>query len=249
MESKNKMESPLSFPEKGIESFTLRLKELIGDGSLRSFANAIQASEGGVRKWFTNDTKPSFDKIVRISRLYGVKLEWLATGEGEKFSVAKNKDAINEDLTSFITVTGDDFTEDFALIPGYHIAVSAGHGELPRNEPIRRRLAFRRKWLSYRGLNSENLAVVFTKGDSMEPTIHNGNSLLVDLSNKKLTEGAIFVLRFGDDLYAKRLQKHFNGGVKLISDNKEYDELVVSPQEIEQLQIVGKVVWVGKDLY
>lgn len=75
-------ESSLSY---GIESFTIRIKELMGDKSLRSFALSIDASEGGVRKWFTQGTIPSFDKMVRIARLHNVNLDWLCTGEGPKF--------------------------------------------------------------------------------------------------------------------------------------------------------------------
>ena len=83
----------------------------------------------------------------------------------------------------------------------------------------------------------------------MEPTIHSGNTLLVDLSDKLLSDGSIYVLRVGDNLFAKRLQQRFDGTVELISDNKEYKDQVVKPDELDQLQIIGKVVWIGKDLY
>ena len=55
-------------------------------------------------------------------------------------------------------------------------------------------------------------------------------------------------MRLGEELYAKRLQQYLDGSVRLISDNKEYVEQVVKPNELEQLEIIGKVVWIGKDL-
>lgn len=146
-------------------------------------------------------------------------------------------------------VAVEEFNEEYVLIPGYHISVSAGHGIVSDSEPIRRQLAFRRKWISFRKLNPAKLAVVFAIGDSMEPTIHSGNTLLVDLSDKLLSDGSIYVLRVGDNLFAKRLQQRFDGTVELISDNKEYKDQVVKPDELDQLQIIGKVVWIGKDLY
>jgi phage repressor protein C with HTH and peptisase S24 domain len=240
-----KKESKLSFPEKGIESFIVRLKELLGEGSLRSFAQAIDASEGGVRKWFTNSTKPAFDKVVKISRLYKVNLEWLATGEGPKYPGEQSPTTVSET----VVITSNEFTEDYSLIPGYHILVSTGHGELNQDEEVTRHLAFRNKWLRYRGFEASSLSVVFAHGDSMEPTIQNNNSLLVNVDDSKLTDGSIFVLRFGDELYAKRLQKRFDGSVELISDNKEYNNQIVNVDEIEKLHIIGKVVWIGKDLY
>lgn len=83
----------------------------------------------------------------------------------------------------------------------------------------------------------------------MEPTIHNGDSILVDTSKTALVDGSIFVLRLGDDLYAKRLQKRFDGGVEIISDNKEYSTQVVPREMLESLAIIGKVIWVGKDIH
>lgn len=59
----------------------------------------------------------------------------------------------------------------------------------------------------------------------------------------------IYVLRFGDELYAKRLQKRFDGSIELISDNKEYKDQIVKTDELDQLAIIGKVVWIGKDLH
>ncbi len=236
-----KKESALSFPANGVESFAERLKELMADESLRSFAISIDASEGGVRKWFTQGTKPSFDKMVRIARLYGVHLEWLCTGEGPKLLAEKT-------ASELAICPSDEFNEEYALIDGFHAQVSAGHGAVWDNEKVRRKLAFRTKWLRYRGLHPEDLRVVFAKGDSMEPTIHTGDSILVDITVNKITDGSIFVLRLGDELYAKRLQKHIDGSVTIISDNKEYKEQVVSAADLPMLNIVGKVVWIGKDV-
>ncbi len=248
-DSKEKIRTLRPFPLEGIGRFSERLSLLMENESLRSFSRKVEISDGTIRKYLEN-SEPSLTRLVLIAHNCGVNVDWLATGRGE-MSADAVKEVTSDSLADCpcVTVTGDDFTEEFALIPGYHISVSTGHGELARNESIKRRLAFRIKWLKFRNLNISSLAIVFAKGDSMEPTIHNGNSLLIDLADTKPTEGSIFVLRFGDELYAKRLQKHFNGGVKLISDNKEYDDQLVRPEEIEQLQIVGKVIWVGKDLY
>lgn len=236
----------LSFPTEGIESFPERLKELMGNKSIRSFGEEIDASEGGIRKWLNNTSRPSFDKVVRIARQYNVNLEWLSTGEGSKYPEESSPE-ISE--MGSIIIDCDEFKEEYALIPGYHVRVSTGHGALNDDNPVKRHLAFRRKWLQYRKLNEKDLAVVFAGGDSMEPTIHNNNTILVDVSDVQLKDSSIYVLRFGDELYAKRLQQCFDGSVLLISDNKEYSDQVIKPDELEQLNIIGKVVWIGKDLH
>ena len=171
---------------------------------------------------------PQIDVAYKIAKILGVSLDELISG----------------------SLTAPSMSDEYAFIPVYSVKVSAGHGFAnDDDENIVRRLAFRKNWLNFRGLKESNLALVMTQGDSMEPTLHSGNSLLIDTSNKSLTDGCIYVIRVGSELYAKRLQKQFNGGVRLISDNKEYDDQLVQPDEVDQLQIVGKVVWVGKDLY
>lgn len=222
----------LSTSKNEVESFYLRLKELIGDKSISAFGQLIDASEGGIRKWLNNTSKPSFDKVVRIADECKVDLEWLATGKGDKS--LKTNSINNED--------------EYAFVPVYNVKVSTGHGITNKNETIKRHLAFRKRWLQFRNLQPSDLAVVYASGDSMEPTIHSNNSLLVDTSQTSLKDGCIYVLRIGDDLFAKRLQKGIDGSVILISDNKEYETQRIEQDKIELLNIIGKVVWMGKDL-
>ncbi|KGJ86410.1 LexA family transcriptional regulator [Colwellia psychrerythraea] len=238
----------VSFPDNEKETFSMRLEQAIGTTSIRMFANAIDISEGALRKYLKGISLPQIDKAMLIAKEAGVSLNWLITGEGSKDTGNQSKPK-SDFSYGCATVSVEEFNEEYALIPGYHISVSTGHGALNNEAEVKRQLAFRSKWLRYRKLNPNDLAVVFAKGDSMEPTINSGNTILVDLSNKKLTEGSIYVLRLGEDLYAKRLQQRFDGSIELISDNKEYITQTVKPDELEQLEIIGKVVWIGKDLY
>lgn len=174
----------------------------------------------------------------------GINANWLLTGDGSMHIGEVQKES---NIVEAVEVV--EFNEDFALIPNYHVSVSAGYGSLNNDDPSKHHLAFRRSWLRSRNLNPKDLVVVFASGDSMEPTINNGNTILVDMSDTLLKDGSIYVLRFGEHLYAKRLQQRFDGSVCLKSDNKEYDDQIVRKDELEQLAIIGKVVWIGKDLH
>lgn len=141
-----------------------------------------------------------------------------------------------------------DFTEEFALIPGYRIQVSAGHGSLnPDQLEPTRHLAFRRKWLKYRGFKEKDLAIVWAKGDSMEPTIHNNDTLVVNMARKKPSDGHIYIFRNGDELFVKRYQSML-GTWRLISDNSFYSDLDIPKEEQHQFEVVGQVVHIAKDL-
>ena len=223
--------------------FKNRLESIIGTESARSFALRAGMADTTLRQYLNGRSEPNMSQLIKIADTAGVRIDWLATGRGPKEDVqdeSLNPDGLDKAL----------FEEEYALIDGYHIAVSAGHGAFNDQHEVKRKLAFRRKWLKFRQLNPDNLAVVFAKGDSMEPTIHSGDSILVDLSRNQIQDGGLFVLRLGDELYAKRLQKRVDGGVNIISDNKTgYETLSVLPNELDSLSIIGKVVWLGHDFF
>lgn len=138
--------------------------------------------------------------------------------------------------------------KEFAMIPGYNIQVSAGHGAINGEEQPTRYLAFRHKWLKYRGFNENNLVVVFAKGDSMEPTITNNNSLLIHTKIESILDGGIYVIRQDDTLLVKRVQRLLDGNLKLISDNTAYEPMVLTKDSFESLDVIGQVVWIAKDI-
>ncbi|MDO6497360.1 LexA family transcriptional regulator [Photobacterium sanguinicancri] len=254
----NKISDPIHAD--GIGSLSGRLQELLGSQSVRSFAQGIGVSETAVRKYLKGAI-PGLDIAIKIASQSGVQLEWFATGNGDKYLQgsfeyqAKVKSLENNEINVISDVSNEkntlnikDFHEEFVLVPGYHIQVSAGNGTCAIDAPIKRYLAFRRKYIKYKGLDSNKLAVVFVKGDSMEPTIKDNDSLLIDLSCTNPIDGKLFVVRLGDELYAKRVQKSYDGSIRLISDNKDYQPIEVPKSELAELCIIGRVVQRATDL-
>lgn len=141
-----------------------------------------------------------------------------------------------------------ELSQEYALIPGYSVQVAAGAGAFPIDEQPTRRLAFRRKWLRFRGLNEKDLVLVFAKGDSMEPTISDNNTVMIDTSQRELTDGAIYVIRTDHHLIVKRVQTLLGNAVLLLSDNQAYQPIEVKMSEVQDLEVIGRVVWIGKDV-
>tara|TARA_B110000211_G_scaffold15953_1_gene16659 strand:- start:249 stop:899 length:651 start_codon:yes stop_codon:yes gene_type:complete len=211
-----------------------RISKAIGD-NVSAFSRESGLGESLLRQYIAG-SKPGLDKAAAIAKAGKVNLLWLATGEGPMSMSADTNASVQSELS------------DFALIPGYNVQVSAGNGSIPVNEEPTRRLAFRHRWLKYRGLNEKDLVMVFTKGDSMEPTIADNNTLMVDTSDTDPQDGGIYVIRNDGHLLVKRTQIAPGQGVWLISDNKEYDKLLVQFDKTEDLEVIGKVVWIGKDI-
>ena len=90
---------------------------------------------------------------------------------------------------------------------------------------------------------------MFAKGDSMEPTISDNNTIMVDTSDAVPQDGRMYVIRVDGHLLVKRTQIVPGQGVQLLSDNKDYPPMLVKMIEgDESIQFIGRVVWIGKDV-
>ena len=88
----------------------------------------------------------------------------------------------------------------------------------------------------------EQLIALRSAGASMEPTIRNGDLLVLDRSAVDPQEGRIFVLRTGAGLVVKRL-KRTDGVWLMASDNAEF-----SPRPMAGVdRVLGRVVWFGPE--
>ena len=79
----------------------------------------------------------------------------------------------------------------------------------------------------------------------MEPTIRNGDNILIDMTSREILDGEIYAIRDGEALMIKRLQRQLGGKVRMISDNALYP---VIDAPMADLDVVGKVVWRGSML-
>lgn len=140
--------------------------------------------------------------------------------------------------------------EDYAFVPLYDVRASAGNGHPVEHELIKGTLAFQREWLRSKGLAVKNLSVIYAMGKSMEPRINDGDVLLVDASQRDIKDGKVYAIRWHGELRIKRLVRDYDGSVRIISDNKspDYPEQHVPADALDQMEIIGRVVWMGGDL-
>jgi len=102
-------------------------------------------------------------------------------------------------------------------------------------------LSFSRAWLrNFTAASPEELVWSEGLGDSMFPTIHDRDLVLIDLSQKTpYMADAIWAFAFGQVGMIKRLRPMPDGTIKIMSDNPN-----VQPETAvdDELHIVGKVV-------
>ncbi len=138
---------------------------------------------------------------------------------------------------------------ELALVPILDVEASAGHGALAEMESKSAQFGFDEKWL--RRLTSSkasNLSIIGVLGDSMEPTLHDGDEVMIDLADgqARLRDG-IYVLRMDDMLSVKRIAIEPQGKrVSVLSDNPTFPSW--PGLERRALNIVGRVLWFGRAL-
>ena len=86
--------------------------------------------------------------------------------------------------------------------------------------------------------NPSNIKMLRVQGDSMQPTINEGDFVWVDISNNFVGSDGIYLIRMATGLAVKRLQAGLSN-VVIKSDNPTYSDITA---EVGELKIIGKVV-------
>lgn len=192
-----------------------------------------------------------------------VRPEFLQTGEGDVFQPSKRAPEVNMPPMDWRPgdPTGLDeggqyrktksapplLTEDFITVPRYDVEACAGHGAVIHSEQIVDHLAFRADWVRHAlGVQQSDLALISVKGDSMEPTLSNGDLILLDMHQGKIEDNAIYALQHNGTLLVKRIQRRMDGSVVVSSDNPRYEAETIGAEGVGALRVVGRVVWAGR---
>jgi hypothetical protein len=126
------------------------------------------------------------------------------------------------------------------------VGASAGPGAIPDDESARGHIAFDPLWLKRVAADPKQLSLIRVEGDSMAPTLADGDEILVDRgdASERLRDG-IYVLRIEDSLVVKRVAPQPDGrALSIRSDNADYPSWpACDPATVE---VVGRVVWVGR---
>lgn len=138
-------------------------------------------------------------------------------------------------------------TGAMTAVPRLDVGASAGAGAFGADERARSYLAFDPLWLRKLGAGDpRQLSIIRVEGDSMEPTLADGDEILVDRCETadRLRDG-IYVLRLDDALMVKRVALNpASRRVSVTSDNEAYPGWPdCDPASID---IIGRVVWAGR---
>ncbi len=130
-------------------------------------------------------------------------------------------------------------SSEWSDVPRLALGASAGPGRVVGDERPFGAFRFSTRWLRGQGFDPAALSAIAVTGDSMEPTLRDGDEILVDRTPRPLRDG-IHVVRVDDALLVKRIDAGRAGMVTLLSDNPAYRPIELEPAA---LAVIGRVVW------
>lgn len=234
--------APVRF--EGVNSAALDLRERIRSAVQNAGGYSAVADKPGLPgrtlSRLLAGQEPKMSHVVDLASATSVRIEWLVTGTGPMHASER--------------IVG----QDVAMPPGQALAVPAGTVLIDRHDAraaagrngvlsdtaVIERVLFSEAWVR-RVLrrNPGNLALLEAFGDSMEPTIADGDVIMIDVVVDDLVSGRIYVVDLSGELLVKRIQRRVNGSLLVLSDNPRYPPEEVSAADAHHLRLVGEVVW------
>lgn len=205
-------------------------------------AKAVGVSQQAVMELESGRAKGT-KHCAKFARALGQDPLWLETGDGRMREAAKAKRQARSDAPDVLSEAAN--YERIAIVD---IRTSSGRGALGDGERTAGFSLFATDWLrSLTPTPFSQLAVVLVTGDSMEPTLHNGDHALIDTSQLNLRREGIYVLRIDETLMIKRVTMHpTTKRVTIGTDNVRYQ--TYEDLDAGNVEALGRVIWIGHAL-
>lgn len=129
---------------------------------------------------------------------------------------------------------------DLVPVKMYDIEAAAGAGRSFEGEPVQTILQFPKSELAEQGLDPAQIVGVKVRGDSMLGTLDDGDWVLVNRGNRDPKQEGVFLLLVSGERRIKRVQRLAGGALYLISDNELYQPEMIKPQDMGDLEILGR---------
>ncbi len=137
--------------------------------------------------------------------------------------------------------------EQFDTVARYDVAGAAGDGMLNLDDPPIDHLAFSKRWLAQNGISAGDSLLINVRGDSMEPSLYDGDLVMIDRRKTHIRSGQIYAFRDGDTLRIKRIEIIPGTALILRSDNPKHPPEHRTGEAMNAVSenILGQIVWSG----
>jgi hypothetical protein len=245
--------------ENPYEPHLQRVMQAWGVNNLPQLAVAIGIGENTVRNWHKRKRVPL--EVIRQAANHSKRpIEWFL-GDQKNLEQQANYSAKNNAPPGHLpdaNIVSDNhkpWLQDYAEgntqpygIPVFDLGVSAGmgHGMQPGLHALDASIevyftpAYMRRHF---GRSGNGFAMVYVKGDSMQPTLFDGDEIVVDTRVQRVDRDGIYVFMLRGDIKVKRMQVKLDGSLLVKSDNGAYETEHVGAGQADTFQVQGRLVW------
>lgn len=225
------------------ERLTIAMRERgVTQGAL---ANAVGMSQPSVWKLVSGGAKGS-RKTVQIAKYLGVRPEWLSDGAGDMrdSDVNEPQNIRESSLKVAVWEDMDRDPEEFVEIPLLNVSLSAGNGSCELEESSDFALVFRRYYLKKMGVPASAAKLVRVSGQSMEPTLNDGDIVGVNTQDTTIRDGKTYAICQSDLLRVKTLIATPTSVIIRSINREEYPDEVLGREDFQKnVKIIGRVFW------
>lgn len=210
-----------------MENCGTRIKKLMQekDISMRQLSRIAGVSHPSVAQWLKGEARPREKPLAAMAAYFNVPPGWILFGEDAPLAAASIDDG------------------EYLTIPLLDQFAGCGNMVVSKEMKVVQMIKVARDWFKRKASSFSsltNLHIIVATGDSMEPTICDGDFVVVDSGQCEIKADAVYSLCYGESVYLKRVQKHPNGHILLISDNSRYSPMELAEQD--GITVVGRVV-------
>lgn len=203
----------------------------------QQLASVSGVSQSSISKICNGGAKRS-RYTVELASAIGVNPQWLATGEGEMWV---GGDISTAAISALEKITG--VKNRVETIPINVERIDSGQSQPGGMTKLIEVVSLNRQEAAASSIPTKTGALkMFThRGDSMSPTIKNGELLIVDSTAKAISGGGIYAFKLNNQISVSRLQARADGSVTFIYDNNLYPQDTLPADKLDQLEVIGMV--------
>jgi phage repressor protein C with HTH and peptisase S24 domain len=188
---------------------------------------------------------PEAHTLVQLAQACNVSFEWLHEGIGpmQRAPKAPAPSLIPEAQV----VVADDTADAFVRVPMVELRLQAGIPGFQADPEYTdgTQLSISRQWVEQKGLNPQCLVAMKVKGDSMYPSLKEGNTVIINTADRAMLDGALYAVNFDGKALVKRLERE--AGVWYLASDNPLPEFRRKPIMDNETIIVGRIVKMERD--
>lgn len=183
----------------------------------RELAKIANVTPAAVSQWERDETLPKGKSLILLAKCFGMPVEKLSDSSDSSDSSTLKDNSLLVDFYSDVYASG-------------------GCGSFVSSETTDKIYIPR---LNLDKTNKSNFKCIKVSGDSMSPTLTDNSIIVLDISQKLIKDGAIYVFSHEDLLRVKELRNQKGGNVLIVSHNDDYDN---ENAELKDISIIGRVI-------